>query len=181
MSGFRSDFGWQVRFAPSIKAIVGPLLMTTADEIIDQKEATDFLVFDARDKRIAARVRRQNVFQHPEWRYQFTVRTRRDSGAETEYSKIVKGFADWMFYGHAIDDDGDLIGKWMLIDLDHFRAHLIIKESRAALRGRWQDVNNGDGTYFRAFDVRAFPSNPAVLVQSNFPIDGQAPQLGFAA
>lgn len=164
MSGYRADRQWSDRFIPQIKSIVGPLLLDAAPFELDAKEATDLMVFRARDMRIAARIRRHGFFDN--YGNEFTIRARRDSGAETELSKIVNGWGDWLFYGHA-DERASQITQWMLIDLDHFRAGLI----RSSMNGhvlRTGDKPNGDGTYFKWFDARSFPKHPKLLVASSF-------------
>lgn len=113
------------------------------------KEATDLVVLQARDKRIACRVRRPGYDK--KYKYEFTIRYLRENGAETEYSKIINGFGNWLFYGHS--NQTHSLGDWYLIDLDVFRearngndAHLVPTTK-----------NNYDGTHFLAFDCRWYP------------------------
>ena len=113
---------WSDRFLPHIKQIVGGYLLEAAPDPIDWHQATDLLMLDARDMRIAARVRRPGyATQYP---HQFTIRSRLPSGAQTELSKIVNGKGDWLFYGHA-NASQTAIESWYLIDLNAFRAALI--------------------------------------------------------
>jgi hypothetical protein len=100
-------------------------------------------------------------------RYPFdiTMRARRGSGAKTELSKIVEGFGDWFFYGHA-DQTETRIDLWWLIDLANFRAALI-RSSMNGERLSCGDKNNGDGTYFKWFDLRSFPRTPPILIASS--------------
>ncbi len=160
MNGYRADRQWSDRFIPQIKSIVGPLLLEPAPFEMDAKEATDLMVFRARDMRIAARIRRHGFFEN--YGNEFTIRARRDSGAETELSKIVNGWGDWFFYGHSCEFSADVL-HWMLIDLDHFRAGLI-RNSMNGVKLRSGDKPNGDGTYFKWFDVRSFPQHPPLLI-----------------
>lgn len=76
---------WSDRFLPQIKSIVGCHLLEAAPDLLDMRHATDLLMLDARDMRIAARVRRPG-YSH-RYPHQFTIRSRLPSGAETELSK----------------------------------------------------------------------------------------------
>jgi hypothetical protein len=152
---------WSDQFIPTIKQIVGPYLLEPAPFALDVSEATDLIVFQARDMRIAARVRRNEYANKFPW--QFTIRSRVASGAKTEFAKIVEGWGDWLFYGFAYDGDGG-IQRWMLVDLHALRAALILRTKGCP---RHDEVPNGDGTYFRWFDVRSFPATHPILVASS--------------
>ena len=101
-------------------------------------------------------------FVNGSYPFQFTIRSRLPSGAETELSKIVHGKGDWMFYGHASSAQSH-VENWWLIDLSAFRAGLI----RQASNG-WPipcgDQMNPDGTWFKWFDIRSFPKEPRLVV-----------------
>jgi hypothetical protein len=163
MAQYANDRAWSDRFIPSIKQIVGPLLMTVTPDEIDCKQAADLMVLSARDMKIAARVRRHGFADR--YPYEFTIRAKRDSGAETELSKIINGWGDWMFYGHSNEAQNN-VSLWWLIDLHAFRAALI----RNAMNGspiKCGDKPNGDGTYFKWFDVRSFPKQPSIVIASS--------------
>ena len=168
MPNFAKDFDWQATFIPSIRRIVGPHLIDSAPFIEDAKEATDFLVLRARDMRVACRIRRPGYADKYPW--DFTVRKSRPSGAITEWEKLINGFGDWMLYGHANESE-TAIARWFLIDLHHWRAHMI----RQGRKGPnyysigMQERQNGDGTTFVVFDVRRFPPKPPLLVASSHP------------
>ena len=113
--------------------------------------------------RVAARVRCPGYTdRHP---YEFTIRSRVPSGAETELSKIVNGHGDWLFYGHA-NASGDGFDIWWLIDLKAFRAALVRRGSHEC-RLHCGDRKNPDGTWFKWFDVRSFPAEPALVVAAH--------------
>jgi len=78
---------WSDQFIPSIKTIVGPLLLVETPDEIDCNQAADLMVFSARNMRIAARVRRHGYADR--FPYEFTLRCARDSGAETELSNVL--------------------------------------------------------------------------------------------
>lgn len=168
MPEYRKNREWSDIMIPQIKAIVGPLLLKPASFELDAMQATDLIIMAAKDMRIAARVRRPEYFD--KYKHQFTIRCELESGAETEFSKICKGFGDWMFYGHA--DAANNIHFWSVIDLAAFRAALILNESRKKLRV--EQKSNGDGSHFYAFDFESFPSNPPLLVASSHDIRASA-------
>lgn len=164
------DFEWGRRFVPQICQIVGPRLLVEAPMELDVTEATDMLVFTARDARVACRVRRPGFAER--FPYEFTIRSRRANGAATELRKIISGWGDLMFYGHA--DEADEICRWFLINLDAFRAHLIQDGCRNRRRLWKSEIPNTDRTtWFRPFDVRDFVLSdrvPELLVASSHDI-----------
>jgi hypothetical protein len=155
---------WSDMFIPAIKRIVGPYLLETSSMYEDRRHATDLLILNARDKRIAARVRRAGYAE--KYPYEFTIRCGNQYNAQTEIDKIIQGFGDWMFYGHSAEDVAGKITRWMLIDLAIFRAALIRKDIRDEVKR--EQRANGDGTSFIAFDVRSFPRE--ILVASSHEI-----------
>lgn len=171
MGAYGSDRAFSDRMIPQIKALVGPHLLDVAPLELDLKQATDLIIFRARDVRIAARVRRAGfAARYP---YEFTLRCHRDSGAETELAKISKGWGDWLFYGHAADEWGCGIAPWWLIDLAAFRSALIrLPDRRRLVMGT---KSNGDGTAFAYFDIRSFPADPPLLVASSAPLTSPSP------
>lgn len=157
------DRYWSDRFIPAVKTIVGPRLLEPSNFEVDTKEATDLIILIARDMRIGARMRRKGVFDR--WPYQFTIREDRDTGSETELSKIVNGWGDWLFYGHAIEDDDVRVGAWMIVNLHALRSAMI---RRSIPKGMAGTNKNGDGTSFRWFDIRGFERCPIpILVASS--------------
>jgi hypothetical protein len=164
MGAYASDRQWADGFEPQIRAIIGPLMVRGASFRLDTKEATDFIVYTIKSGprkdqpvgKVAARLRRPGVFyghsprSQVYWGYQFTIRTLRDSGVETELSKIMNGFGDWYFYGHV---EQRLVRHWMVLDLEIFR------ENEADPHVFREEQDNRDGTYFSAYDVRTFPND----------------------
>lgn len=153
---YKEQRRWSDHFIPQIKRIVGPQLMSVTPDEIDCSQATDLYIFTARDMRIAARVRRNEYLK---WKYQFTIRSKLDSGVPTELSKIVNGWGDWMFYAFS-DEAEKQFALWWLIDLHALRAALI--RDRGSLK--YGDKPNGDGTHFKWFDLRSFPAHPPIIV-----------------
>lgn len=154
--GYAQDRKWSDAFIPAIKQVVGPLLLEESSFEVDTQQAADLVVMNARDKTIACRVRRAGYADR--YGYEFTIRSARDNGAKTELEKIVDGFGDWMFYGHA-HQDGMNVSRWMVISLPALRAAIIRKQASPLKQ------SNGDGTHFIAFDARALP-NDCVIAAS---------------
>ena len=117
MSDWQDDKRWSDRFIPQIREIVARRLILEAPLEEDQQHNTDLIVLRSSAVRIACRVRRGQYAD----RYgdEFTIRTRRQQGSKTELAKILEGWGDVLFYGFA---DGDAIARWLLGDLDVFRA-----------------------------------------------------------
>ena len=160
MSKYESDRVWSDCYIPHMKKIIGPYLLEESSFEVDTQKASDLVLLQAASVMIACRVRRSGYAdQYPN---QFTLRYMRDSGVETEYSKVVSGWATWMFYGHASANQPGIVEKWMLINLNHFRAHLIDSDSRKSIL--FGTVPNGDGTHFRWFDASSFPEKPPLLI-----------------
>lgn len=148
--GYDTDRRWSDAFIPAIKKIVGPLLLEESSFEVDTQQAADLVVMNARDKTIACRIRRSGYAN--KYGHEFTIRAKRDTGTKTELEKIIDGFGDWMFYGHAAED-GMNVSRWMVISLPALRAAIIRKQATAIKQ------SNADGTHFVAFDVRELPDN----------------------
>lgn len=159
---YSKDRAWSDLKLPAIRQIVGPLLLEPADFKVDAMEATDLMIIQARDLRIAARVRKAEYAQ--KYPYEFTIRSSRTSGAKTEMAKIIEGFGDWMFYGFSDDDNGPGIGRWYLIDLAIFRANLIWFNQKKHLAIDRKD-NHDNTTSFVSYDIRSFEGK--ILVASS--------------
>lgn len=156
------DRRWSDAFIPAIKQVVGPLLLEESSFEVDTQQAADLVVMNARDKTIACRVRRAGYADR--YGYEFTIRSARDNGAKTELEKIIDGFGDWMFYGHA-HQDGMNVSRWMVISLPALRAAIIRKQAKPMKQ------SNGDGTHFVAFDVRNMPGS--CIVSASFKIENE--------
>lgn len=164
MPEYDIDRKWSDQYIPLIKRLVGPYLLEESNLQVDQKEATDLIVMSVGRQQIACRVRRPKYW--PRYASQFTIRARRKSGAKTELRKIIEGFCDLMFYGFALDGAQIGFSEWYLINLRHWRSHLIF--SREVIkRGTTQ---NPDGeTSFEWFEIRSFPPEPPLLEASDRP------------
>lgn len=169
---YAEDRAWSDRYLPIMRQLIGPHLLMPSPLEVDAKQAADLIVLRGRDMTIACRVRRHGYAARYPW--DITIRSKRDSGARTELEKIVEGWADWFFYGHASLDPGAL-DRWALLDLSLFRREFIREGLRVApgkppRPGRIaQAQHNGDGTHFVAFDVRRFPRETVIACSHDVP------------
>ena len=163
MGAYQEDRAWADQYEPELKKVVGSLLPMTASFRLDVEQSTDLIVYKVKHGpragqpvgAIGARLRRPGNFwcrsfnSRVWWGVQFTIRSHRSSGAETEYSKIMKGFGDWFVYGHI---EQTVLRHWMVLDLEVFR------DCERKHRTSYKSQDNKDGTYFRAYDVTTLPS-----------------------
>ncbi|KKN77907.1 hypothetical protein LCGC14_0354720 [marine sediment metagenome] len=153
---YAEDRLWFDKYIEAAKVIIGPHLLCVSSFEIDTTQAADLVVFTAKNVTIACRLRREGYAGRYPW--DVTIRAKRDSGAKTELSKITDGWGDWFFYGHV---EGEVIGRWFLVDLTKFRAKLIRGKERLKLKM----IPNSDGTHFVSLDVRNCPD--VVLASSH--------------
>lgn len=165
---YSSDRSWSDQFIADIQNKIGPHLLSPAPFHADAQQATDLMILQARDIRVAARVRRHG-YAHA-YPHDFTIRAHRDNGARTELQKLLDGYGDWFFYGHA-HEHLPIVEAWMLIDLNIWRGHLLRKGHGQGWGGLADRRSNGDGTHFFAFDVRRFPAE--MLIAGSLPIADQ--------
>lgn len=174
--GFIERRNWSQQFIPELSKIVGPFLLQPTTYHHDAKEATDLIMLNARDLRIACRVRRAGYADR--YPYDFTIRASNDAGYPTELQKIIKGFGDWMIYAH--EGAAGSLARWFIIDLDIFRAELIedghrrkANEDRLLPRGTIP-MENPDGSSFFVFDVRRLPPEGVIGSSHEIPFFGAA-------
>lgn len=177
---FRRDLAWTEPFMPAVLQIVGPRLVRPAPLVLDREEATDLIVLTASDLRVGVRLRRPGY--NDRFPSEFTIRRERDSGARTEWQKVMyDGWGDWLFYGHASGDAA--VWPWMIVDLCRLRGVLIkhpFTRHRCDRKDRvtkrcgpsghtcwWGEQSVGDGTHFVFFNVARSPALRAALVASD--------------
>ena len=144
---------WADKFMPTVKAILGQALITSAPLVEDAHRNTDLVVLRSGDVRIACRIRKAAYAQR--YAHQFTIRCGNANGSKTELAKILEGWGDFMFYGFANQEETGLLG-WAIGDLDVFRSWI-----RSQLSGRsgfaaedFADemrINNDGGSALAAF------------------------------
>lgn len=162
MPDYKSDRDWSDCLIPHLKLIVADLLIAPAPDAEDMLRNTDLIVIRASERRIACRVRRPEI-DFEKYQFEFTIRSFRPSEVETELSKILRGYGDYLIYAFSVEKDASLsLFAWRIIDLSEFR--LWFHRETVRLKGRIPGVEipNPDGTRFRAFDVRTMPDTIVV-------------------
>jgi hypothetical protein len=138
-------------FMPEIRKELGFWLILPSSDHADRNHNSDLHV-DESD--IAVRVRKRWVFEHPEYRYQFTVRKSRPSGVLTENDKYQSGLGDFLFYGFGDYVTTELLA-YRIVDLSALRV--------SGVPPRKADIPNDDGTTFDAYDIRDLKGAPSVI------------------
>jgi hypothetical protein len=119
-----------------------------ATEHLDIERATDLVTSTC--LHIAVRSRSYQLYFH-RFADEFTIRSRRESGTETELSKIRRGFGDYLLYGFC---EGFEHRFFKIIDLTVLRGAL----DRLGPDAFGVQRSNADGTFFYAFNERNFLS-----------------------
>lgn len=161
---FDRDFDWQRGLIPEIKRVLANYLIVEAPASEDKQRNTDLIVLRLDTVRVACRLRRYEYLT----RYgdQFTVRTSRPNGTQTELAKMLSGWGDYLFYGFA-SADGISLEAWLLGDLNTFR----LWHHRELWAGRrpGEPRHNGDGSSdFAAYRVEDLP--PEFVVARKQPL-----------
>lgn len=124
---FKRDYAWQMKYLPQVKQVILDQLPRIAriSEASFEEDATrnTDLVLKIDATRIAVRLRRaKDMYRRDKTghRYvdQFTLRSYRSSGVDTELTKVLAGWGNFNFYGFA--DETDLVA-WLIGDLSAFR------------------------------------------------------------
>lgn len=157
---YNIDRKWADACTSQIAEILRPWMSYLAEIVVapaeqDNKQATDYCI-TFKDGTIAARVRR------PDCKYRdFTIRSRRSNGHETELSKLKKGFASRYFYSWT-DDDFTIIA-WMLLDMDKVRNAGLLDRTWPEKENRDRKTKKPDGTYFISIPVRVLQSEGCMI------------------
>jgi len=165
MSTWKQDKAWSDGLLIQIKSILGVYLIGEASQEEDQQHNTDLVVLKMEAVRVGCRIRRFAYWQNETFRQQFTIRSSRPSGAETELAKIISGWGQYLFYGFADETEAEL-QAYTILDLNVFRLWLMreMVRNKGTLPGT--ELQNGDASStFRIFDWRDIP-NDAILAQS---------------
>jgi hypothetical protein len=164
--GWQEDKRWSDAYLYHIKQILGMFLLSEASEEEDQLRNTDLIVLGMSNKRVACRVRKPEAFKL--WPNDITIRAARNkSGNETELSKIMAGWGDYLFYGFASDKPNQL-GEWRIICLNRFRAWINRCLAESGQMPGLLKSNHDDSSDFMAFDLRNCP--PEIIAWSSSPI-----------
>ncbi|MGH9381088.1 MAG: hypothetical protein ACRD2Z_10815, partial [Thermoanaerobaculia bacterium] len=143
-------------FIPEMKGIIGTHLIGEAPFEEDAQRATDLIVLKLDAIRVACRIRSSAYLR----RYggEFTLRSSRPNGVETELSKILAGWGDYLLYGFAAEA-GPSLAAWLLGDLHEFRRwhnRALYRMARGEAPGIHKQ--NADRTCLRAYRVAELPS-----------------------
>jgi len=123
-----------------------------ADVESDLTDNTDIII-KSLDVHISCRIRNAKYFHNPETRVQFTIRYWRKNNIPSEYSKIMKGKGDYLFYGFS--DKEKLLG-WFILDLRKLRE--VLPSTRPV-----KVVVNPDGSsIFHVYSLLQFPKGIVV-------------------
>jgi hypothetical protein len=156
-AGWEIDKRWSDRFLPEIKRELGEFLLTEPQVEEDQQRNTDLIVLKMDSVRIACRIRKNEYFQNPRFRHEFTIREGRPNGARTELSKIVEGWGQYLFYGFSNANQTSL-EAWHIISLNEFR--LWFNRSLVSQKGKipgFSNNNKDQSSSFRAFSTLDMP------------------------
>jgi len=165
---YREDRTWSDERLDIVKALIGRHIMEAGNEIQDMQKMGDLVVLGGKETKIGVRIRTGNFREN--FRYDFTLRTWRSSGAKTEFEKILEGWGDYFFYGFSPERNSTIIDPWYLLSLDAFRHHW--RCSRDMLtHGEVRNRDNATG--FRWFNILSFPKTPSILVHASEPVPYQ--------
>ena len=162
---FERDFSMQRYFMDEIKALLGRCLIGEAPAEEDRHHNTDFMVLDLKPLRVACRIRRHShIVRYGD---QFTIRTKRHSGRETELAKVLDGWGDYIFYGFA-GPTNDFLCRWFLGDLNVFRSWYSTELMRDPSKTPGIAKSNRDGSSdFAAFELAEMTSGFIVARYDN--------------
>lgn len=154
---YKEDRQWSDKFLPQIKTILlqhAIILLSAniADDKKDTEQATDMIIsVDGGD--VAVRIRRAGYYKkYRDW----TIRSFRESGQETELSKLRKGHARWYLY--LWTDDKEKIIDFIFIDLNRVREIGLLDKKR-------KHISNKDGTYFIAISIPELKKNNCLVTK----------------
>lgn len=153
---YTEDRVWSDTFLDQVKEIIGRHVVHISSFEEDTKLGFDLIIKG--EKKIAVRLRRFGFYN--KYPNDITIRKSRPSGAPTELQKIMDGDVDWMLYGH-LSASNIFIEHYYLINLDHFRTHLVKNKSLI----KCEKKVNCDGTVFCAFDITSFPDDPNIIIE----------------
>lgn len=163
---YRQDRAWADACTSQLISILTPWMAHLAEIVIapveqDNKQATDYTI-NPKGSTIAARIRR------PDCSYRdLTIRSRRANGAETELSKLKKGYASRYFYAWT-DKDFKIIA-WMLLNLDIARDAGLLERAWPERANKDPKTKQPDGTYFISIPIRALYEAKCMIASHKIP------------
>jgi hypothetical protein len=145
---------WSDRFLPEIKMILGRRFISEPAVEEDALRNTDLIVFKMEAIRIACRIRKPEYYE--KYGDQFTIRSERPSGMETELAKIVRGWGDYFFYGFG---GKRRLADWRIGDLDVFRLWFHLETVRLGREPGVLQKNRDGSSDFRGFRWDELPKD----------------------
>jgi hypothetical protein len=168
MENWQDDKKWSDRLINRAKSYCGYHLIGVANEKEDQKHNTDLITLTMEPVRISVRIRRFEYWNTPEFRGQFTMRSKRPNGTKTELLKVRRGLGDYFFYAFA-DESGTKFQAYTILDLEEFREwHSLQTEKLDAGQLPGKILANLDGSSeFSIYEWNQMP--PEAIVASTLP------------
>jgi hypothetical protein len=164
VSSFDRDFDWQRGLLPEVKRILANHLIVEAPAEEDMQHNTDLIVLKLDTVRVACRLRHYEYLFLKDYKNEFTIRSERRSGVDTELPKMLSGWGDYIFYGFANQEATELLA-WVLGNLKVFR--LWHHRELWAKRRPGEECRNGDGSsFFMAYRIADLPAEFVVARQT---------------
>lgn len=137
----------------AIKSVAAKIIeVKVAPDQDDKERATDYVI-TADIGTIGCRIRRSGTRKSYK---DMTIRYARASGAETEYSKIIKGYPRWYLY--AWSDGNDAFEAWAFIDMDCFRKSGLLDDVSRRVK-----YNRDGRTSFVYYNMKELASVGAII------------------
>lgn len=144
------------RFIPLAKALIGITEVQVASDHLDRTEAADLVVTCPSGKQQTHYAFRVRSFHQLKYSNQFTLRCKSQYGGETEFSKVIRGCGDRLFYGFS-NQAKDGFEKWLIADFHVFRCWA---EEQSKIGRKFRSIpNKKDPTEFYAFNLGEMPSD----------------------
>jgi hypothetical protein len=118
IASWKYDKMFSDKFLIEIKQLLGLHLIIESPIKEDMHHNTDLMVLLMKDIRVCCRIRRHHYYE--KYHHQFTIRKSRQSGNDSELTKLIEGWGDYLFYGFSNDKEVSLF-HWTLCDLSVFR------------------------------------------------------------
>ncbi len=159
------DQEWETSWIPHVLPLISAKhLLEKAPIEKDQNEVTDIMPsMMLRNVRIGLRMRRPEYFD--KYSGEITFRSNRETGAKTEFAKILEGWGDLMFYGFANPHWKSFrsVRQWTLISLRAVRR--IVKSHNPRLT----TIDNRDGTSFHPIKIKDWKAlDKKFVIDSNW-------------
>ena len=155
---WKNDKRWSDKFICKITPILGANFIAEPPIEEDRDRNTDLIVLNLKEIRFGCRVRKNDYYSR--YPNEFTIRSKRPSGQETEIKKIMNGWGDYFFYGFANKDETDLI-DWFIGDLQVLREWIINQKKQGRTKKKdWNIKNNiDDSSEFLILNKKDLPHN----------------------